>query len=229
MAAQGDIPYLDYGGQLDLKKLYYSDPIAALKVPITIAPGYGQLDSGTSIAENLSAAGNYNKHVPYNPTTFTGTEDHPAKMNLVQNSGATATVLYTTLDDSYKCIVGDDICINDNTTTTENLGAITAIDRTTYTHMAAITVTTATGGTSFTTARFAYIIVEAGTSANNYSDGVGILEKTINAGTGSKAKGAYATLILGNCVLYTGGLTNVDAAFRTDVSAATYGNYTYIR
>jgi len=71
--------------------------------------------------------------------------------------------------------------------------------------------------------------VEAGGSSNNYSDGVGILEKSVDSGIGVNAKGAVATLILGNCVLYTGMLTNVDSAFITDVSAATFGNYTYIR
>lgn len=229
MVAMGDRPYITYGGQLDLKKLYHSDPNSALKVPITISAGFGQLDMGTALAENLSAAGNLNRMVPYCPTTFTGAEDHPGKAYLVQSSGTTATILYTTIDDSYKFIVGDDICINSDNVTTENLGAITAIDRTTYTHMAAITVTTATGGSSFVTGNFAYIIAEAGTNTNNYSDGVGILEKTVQTGTGVNAKGALATLVIGNCVLYTGMLTNVDSAFRTDVSASTFGNYTYIR
>lgn len=224
-----DSPNILYGGQSDFKRLYYSDPIAALKSPITIAAGYGILEMGTSLALNESAAGNVNKAVPYNPTTFTGAEDHPGKAYLVQDSGTTATVLYTTIDDSYKFIDGDDVIINSDNVTVENLGAITAIDRTTYSHMATITVTTATGGSSFTTGHFAYIAVEAGDSSNNYSDGIGILEKTVNAGVGANAKGALATLILGNCVLYSGMLTNVDSAFRTDVSAATFGNYTYIR
>jgi hypothetical protein len=55
------------------------------------------------------------------------------------------------------------------------------------------------------------------------------LEKSVDTGTGENAKGAVATLILGNCVLYEGLLTNVDAAFRTDVSAAQFGQYMYIR
>lgn len=95
--------------------------------------------------------------------------------------------------------------------------------------MAKITVTTATGGTSFTTARFAYIAVEAGDSTNSYADAVGVLEKSINAGTGSDAKGALATLILGNCTLYTGMLVNMDAAAKVDLSASEFGNYTYMK
>jgi hypothetical protein len=95
--------------------------------------------------------------------------------------------------------------------------------------MAAITVTTASGGTSFTTARYAYIAVEAGVASNSYSDCVGVLEKSVDTGTGVNAKGALATLILGNCVLYTGMLTNMDAAAIVDVSAASIGNFTYIK
>jgi len=224
-----DAPGLIRGTQEDYKRLYYSNPDAALKVPITIDAGYGILKAGTTLAISLSAAGNTGKFVPYNPTTITGAEDAPGRAYLVQNSGTTATNLYVTMDDSYKFAVGDDVIIKDDTTAAENLGAITAIDRTTNTHMAKITVTTATGGASFTTARFAYIAIEAGDSSNNYSDCKGVLEKSVDTGVGVNANGALATLILGNCVLYTGVLTNMDAAAIVDVSAATIGNFTYIK
>jgi len=226
--AHGDTPYVVYGEQSDYKRLYYSDPEAALKVPITLMAGYGKIEQGTTIAQNLSAAGGDGKHVPYAATTFPADVDN-ARAYLVADSGTTATILYVSIDDSYKFAVGDDVIINDNTTGAENLGAITAIDRTTQTFRAAITVTTATGGTSFTTARYAHILVEAGTAGNNYSDCVGILEKTVNTGTGENCQGAIATLIIGNCVLYTGTLTNLDAAAITDISAGSYGQYTYIR
>lgn len=229
MAVGRDIPSLVFGGQQDYKKLYYSDPVAALKVPITLQAGYGVLKMGTVLSINKSAAGGINKCLPYNLTTVGAADDAPGRAYLVQSSGTTATVLYVTINDSYKFSVGDDVAIHDNTTTAENLGAITAIDRTTYSHMAAITVTTATGGTSFTTARYAYICCEAGDSTNSYSDAVGILEKSVDTGTGANAKGALATLILGNCVLYTGMLTNLDAAAIVDLSSAAFGNYTYIK
>lgn len=117
MAVGRDIPSIVLGGQEDYKKLYYSDPNAALKVPITIQAGYGQISMGTVLAKNISAAGNENKLVPYNPTTVTGAEDAPGRAYLVQSSGATATDLYVTLDDSYKFAVGDDVIIHDDTTT----------------------------------------------------------------------------------------------------------------
>ena len=224
-----DIPQITRGQQMDLKRLYYSDPNAALTAEITIAAGYGVLKLGTVLAKNLSAAGNKDLLVPYNPTTFTGAENHPGRAYLVTDSGTSATDLYVSMDDSYKFAVGDDVIINDDTTAAENLGAITAIDRTTETHRAKITVTTATGGTSFTTARKACIFVEAGTSGNNYSDAVGILEKSVDTGTGVNAKGAIATLIISNAVLYEGCLTNIDAASKTDLAAVSFGQYLVVK
>lgn len=227
-----DIPAIIRGAQEDYTVLYYSDPMAALKVPVTIQSGYGTLKKGTILALNKSAAvtGGRDQLVPYNPTTFTGSsaENHPGRAYLVANSGTTDTFVYVSMDDSYKFKVGDDLIINDDTTSAENLGAITAIDRTTEGHRAKITATAAIGGTAFTTARKAYVCVEAGDSSNNYSDAIGILEKSVDTGTGENAKGAVATMILGNCVLYDGLLTNVDAAAKTDLSASTFGQYIYI-
>jgi len=223
-----DIPAVDYGNQWDYKKLYYSDHMAALRVPVTLQKGYDLVRAGTTLARNISAGGGLNLLVPYNPTIFPVSIDI-GRAYLITDSGALATTLYVTLEDSYKFMVGDDIIINDNSTAAENLGAITAIDRTTDSFRAAITVTIAVGATSFTTARRAHISVEAGNSSNNYSDCVGILEKTVNTGTGEKSKGAVSTLILGNCVLYEGLLTNLDAAAIVDLGASTFGQYVYIR
>ena len=226
----GDIPYVQFGAQEDLKALYYSDPNAALKVPVTLAAGYGRISKGTAMALNLSAAGNKDLLVPYNPTSFSasGSTWEPGRIYLVADLGASANVLYVGMNDSYRLVVGDDLIVNDNETSAENLGAITAIDRSTYSHMAGVTVTTTTSGT-FETSAYAHVLVEAGTSGNNYSDCVGILEKTVDTGEGSQAKGAVATLILGNCVLYAGMLTNMDSAAQTDLSAATFGQFLYIR
>jgi len=221
-----DIPGVQYGEQLDYAKLYYSDHMAALRVPVTLKSGYGLVLSGQVLAADLSAGGN-GLLVPYNPTVFPASID-PGRAYLVTDGAALGTTVYVTMDDSYKFAVGDDIIINDNVTGAENLGAITAIDRATETHRAMISFTTAVGATAFTTARRAYVSVEAGT-ANNYSDAVGILEKTVNTGIGSKSKGAVSTLILGNCVLYRGMLVNLDAVALAALSGATFGQYVYIR
>lgn len=224
-----DIPNIWHGTQEDLRRLYYSEPMSALKVPVTLQAGYGVLKKGTVLAKNASAAGNVGLLVPYNPTSFTGAENHPGRAYLVSNTGTADKFVYVTMDDSYKFAVGDDLIVNDNTTAAENLGAITAIDRTTYTHMAKITATTAIGGTAFTIARKGYVCVEAGDNTNNYSDAVGILEKSVDCGTGTKAAGALATLILGNCVLYEGVLLLLDSAAKTDISGTSFGQFMYIR
>jgi len=228
----GDTPYINYGQDDAFRRLFYSNEAAALTVPVAFQAGYGVLRLGTAIAKNCSnlTTGGKDLMLPYAPTSFTGAEDDPARAYLVASSGTTDKYVYVSMTDSYKFQVGDDIVINDNTTAREDLGAITAIDRTSENHRAKITFTAAIGGTAFTTARDAYVIVQAASgNSNNYSDCVGILMKSLDTGTGENAKGAIGELILGNCVLYTGTLTNVDAAAKTDISAATFGQYTYIR
>lgn len=221
-----DIPNITYGSQKDYKKLYYqpSDPGAALKADITIMAGYGLLPMGFALAKNTSnSSSNKNKLLPYDPTLITGQEVAPSRAYLTSDSPTTDNYMYVTIDDSYKFIVGDDVIIVDDTTAEENLGAVTAIDVTTYTNRAKITVTTNIGGTSFTTARFAHVSVEGRKTC------VGILEKSVDAGTGSTAAGALATVILSNAQLYTGMLTNFDAAAISDLSATSFGRFTLLK
>lgn len=221
-----DAPSIVYGSQVDYKKLYHSDPDAALKIDITIPGGHGVLKMGHALAVNLSAAGNIGKYVPYNPTTFTGGDAQPGKAFLVSGVSSEA-IVYVIMDDSYKFVVGDDLIINSNGVATQNLGAITDIDRDTYSHMAAITVTDDVTG-NHTVANSAYVAVEAGDSSNNYADCVGVLEKSVDCGVGEDSKGALATLILSNCLLYTGMLTHMDAAARADLSASQISQFTKI-
>lgn len=228
--SQGDTPHVVRGVQKDYKNIYFSRPEMALIVDIALQAGYGLLEAGTVLAKNLSAStSRYGRYVPYTPTLFTGAEVDPGRAYLVSNTGTTDTFVYVTLDDSYKFAVGDDIIIHDNTTAAENKGAITAIDRTTYPHMAKITFTTAIGGTAFTTARKAYVKVEGGDSSNSYSDAVAILAKSVDTGTGVNAQGAVSPIILSNAILYEGMLTNLDAAAKTDLSVTSFGQYAVLK
>jgi len=223
--SQGDTPHVVLGVQKDYKNIYFSRPEMALVADVTLQAGYGLLEAGTVLAKNLSAAGGAGKYVPYSPTTFTGAEVDPARAYLVA-AGTNATyLLYVTIDDSYKFVVGDDVIIDDNVTAAENLGKITAIDRTTYPHMAMMTTTAAIGGTAFTVARKAHVKVEAGDSSNNYSDAIGILAVSRNTGTGVNAQGANAPIILSNAILYAGMLINLDAAAKVDIGGAAFGQY----
>lgn len=220
-----DAPNIQYGSQQDYGTLYISESKASLKIPSThIQAGYGVLQAGQIMARNLSASGGAGNLVPYNVTTFDGTEWSPGRAYLVADAAIGASTVNVTINDSYKFEVGDDLIINDDTTTSEDLGAITAIDRTTYQSYAVITFTTVVGGTAFEIGNSAYVCVEAGVSANNYSDAVGILEISVDTGTGSTAKGATAPLIVSNAILYNGMLYSNDSAARTDLSATVVGN-----
>ena len=233
MTIHGETPYLVRGGQEDFKRLFYSRPEQALMRDVTLSAGYGIIKAGTPIMINKSAAGNVGEHVPY-AMTVPDSSDVTQKGNafLVAAAGAAETSVYVTMDDSYKFEVGDDIIITSTsyeTTSVENLGAITAIDRTTYQHMAKITFTSAISGT-FTIAASSAIHVEGGaTSANGYSEAVGILASTVDTGTGENAKGALAPMILGVAILYEGCCEGLDAAAKTDINAASNGNLLVIK
>jgi hypothetical protein len=209
--------------QTDYRRLFYSDEAIVMQIPVQLSAGYGILKAGTSLAKNTSAlaTGNTSKFFPYSPSTITGTEIAPGRAYLVQPTVNGSPLLYVGMDDSYKFKVGDDIMVIDNTTSGENLGAITAIDRVSNTHMAKITATANAGATPFTTARFAFV------AAEGYDACVGILGKSVDTGVGANAVGAAATLLLKNYVLYTAGLVNVDAAAIVDLSLTSIGLYTY--
>jgi len=220
---QGDSPNIKYGSmQRDYRRLFYSDEAVCLMVPITLAEGYGNLKAGTALAKNTSAltTGNKNKYIPYNPSAQTGAEDAPVRAYLRQGSTNSVDV-HIGLIDSYKFKVGDDVIVDNSSLSGENLGAITAIDRTTYTDRAVVSATVAVSGTGYTTATFAYLAVEG------CDDCVGILSKSVDTGTGVNAAGANAGMLLKNYVLYTAGLTNVDSAAIADLSLTALGQFTY--
>lgn len=221
LTGHGDTGFQLDGSQKDYDKLFYSDPASALVVPITLMPGCGVLKAGTALALNGSAAGNVGKFFPYDPTaTITGAETAPGRAYLVQD-GAANNYIYMTMADSYKFIVGDNLYVVDADTAARDLGAITVIDRTTYTHMARLTVTNQVT-TGYTTAQFAYVVVKG------YDVCVGILWNSKDTGESTDSKGATGARILKNAVLYTGSLTNVDSAARTDLGATVTGQFTYL-
>jgi hypothetical protein len=234
MTIYGETPYLVRGDEQSYKRLFYSRPEQALMRDVTISAGYGVLKAGTPLAQNVSASGNVYEYVPYCPTTpASGDTTQKGNAFLVADaSGGSLTTVYVTMNDSYKFEVGDDIIIYDTsskTTSAENLGAITAIDRTTYQHMAKITFTSATSS-SFTVANSAAIHVECGAdSTNGYSDCAGILASTVDTGTGENAKGALAPMILSSAILYEGCCEGLDTAAKSDISASSNGNLLVIK
>jgi len=228
-----DIASIIRGGQTDYKKLFYSEPDRALTKEVTLAAGYGLIPAGTVLAKNLSAAGNAYKYVPLMPGIAAAlpdaaNPDHQLACAFALDATVTGVTIDVTMEDSYKFVVGDDIVILSDTTyaaSSENLGAIVTIDRTTYLHKAVITFTATISG-SFTAAQMACIHVEAGAvTTNSYSVAVGVLMHSINTGVGENAQGGVAPMILSNAMLYNALLTNMIAQARTDLGASVDGQF----
>ncbi len=226
MTIRGETPYIVRGIEYDYRKLFYSRPEQALIREVTISAGWGILRAGTVLALNKSAAGNYYKYFPYQPATpDSASLDQKSAFLLAQANAV--TYVYVTQDDSYKFVVGDDLIIDGNNDNPENLGAITAIDRTTYKHMAVITVTETISGT-FTLAESSCVYPEGGTSTP-WCSAVGILIATVDTGVGENAKGANAPMVISKAILYNGMLVNCDSNARTSLSASVDGQLLIIK
>ncbi len=228
----GESPYVVRGNEEGYKRLFYSNPNNALMRDVTIAAGYGVLRAGTPLALNVSAAGNAGKYVPYCPTTPNSGDPTQKGNAFILQDGAANAYAYVTLEDSYKFVVGDDLIAYETdltTTSVVEMGAITAIDRTTYVHMAVITATS-NMGTSVDVANSGAVHVECGAdNTNGFSDCAGILANTVDTGTGENAKGALAPMVISNAILYEGSCEGLDSAAKTDLSASSNGNLLVIK
>ena len=202
----GQTPYVYQGGQEDLKRLFYSDPNRALAKAITIPAGYGVIKAGTVMGIITESTSRKNYYVPYVFADTTGliaalSEDNARGLAyLVADQGGSSEDAYVVMDDSYKFAVGDHLQAQDSDYATQtDCGAITAIDRTTYLHMAKITVTNTIG--VIQTSKGASISIQTA-AASPYVKGVGILKAAVDTGTGENAKGAQGVLVLKNAMLY---------------------------
>ncbi|MBW1999774.1 MAG: hypothetical protein JRJ29_17660, partial [Deltaproteobacteria bacterium] len=137
----------------------------------------------------------------------------------------TGTEAKVTMDDSYKFAVGDHLVACDSDFTQTDLGAITAIDRDTYSHIAVITVTNAFE--SQTVAKGAAITIQSNTS-DPFVEAKGILKASVDTGTGENAKGGQGVLILKNAMLYKDCLYNYNADVLTDLGGTEDGKYLII-
>lgn len=228
----GEIPSQVQGQEGFFKRLFYSDPANALMRDVTISGGYGVLRAGTPLAKNVSAAGNVGQYVPYCPTVPDSSSEAQKGNAFIVTDGTAAAICYVTMEDSYKFVVGDDLIAYDTNTSTTSaieLGAITAIDRTTHVHMAKITFT-ANITTGITVALSGAVHVECGAdNTNGFSDCAGILGSTVDTGKGENSQGALAPMIMSNAILYTGSCEGLDTAAKTDISATESGNLLIIK
>ena len=218
----GDTPYVFRGGQEDLRRLFYSDPDKAMCKAITIPGGYGVIPGGAVmglISESTNRVGYY---LPYSPFDAVGAiaaaMENGFGLAFTVNDPSTGTSVNVTLADSYKFAVGDHLVIADSDLSPTDLGAITAIDRTTYTHMAVITVTNACG--SETMAKGAAVSIQT-TTSTPYVKAVGVLKSGVDTGVGENAKGGQGVLVIKNAMLYVNSVYNYNADVLTDLSWAT--------
>jgi hypothetical protein len=199
----------------------------------TLSPGFGVLPAGTVLAENLSAAGNKGKLVPYvlDDSTNVNTEQQLGVSFLVQSYVSGATDVYVMIDDSYRFVVGDDIILGRNNSGSweiQNGGAITAIDRTTYPHMAKISFTTGVSSANFTVANKVAVWPEAGTTGK-YSLAKYILTATVDTGTGEGSLGALAPVLLSHGILNKGVMPNFDTTAGTALGTVTDGPHLVVK
>jgi len=216
----GDTPYINRGSQEDLKRLFYSDPSRALAKIITIPAGYGVVKAGAVMAMISEGGDRIDQYVPYVPFDSTGMAAALANvwglayLTAAPGSGSEAQV---TMDDSWKFRADDYLTSSDSDQGNVDLGQISAIDRTTYSHVAAITV----GGSfdSETLAKGAAITIQS-SSSTPYVKAVGILKATVDCGVGEDAKGGQGVLIIKNAMLYKNSLYNYNADVLTDLSGS---------
>ena len=116
-------------------------------------------------------------------------------------------------------------------TAAENLGAITAIDRT-YANstQAKITVSTGVGtGANFAPGRNGNVYVKGGDDSSPFTKAKYIIDKDIDTGVGVYAKGALTSVVISNAILYTASLVGMDSAAVTDMSIVTDGRFTVLK
>lgn len=219
-------------GQTDLRALFKSPPEYAQIKDISIPAGYGVIPAGTImgiITESTNRKGMYVPYVCNDNGISAGLTTYPGLAYLTTD-GAASTSVYVVMADSYKFAVGDHLAAADSDTdgaSAVDLGAITAIDRTTYSHIALITVTNNVT-TDITVANGGCVFIQTATAAP-YVEAKGILAGAVDTGTGEHSKGGQGNLIFGNATLYKGALYGYDAEVKTDLGNTEDGNLIYLK
>jgi len=225
----GDTPYIYRGTQEDIRRLFYSDHSIALTRAVTIPAGYGVIKAGAVMGIITESTNRVDQYVPYTGLDAVGNVAAGVAdlfgAAFLTDDPSTGTTGYVTMDDSYKFAVGDHLVAGDSDLSPTDLGAITAIDRTTYSHIAGITVTNSFD--SETVAKGAVITIQSATSSP-YVCAKGILIGTVDAGTGENAKGAQGVIVVKNAMLYKSGLYNYNADVLTDLGGSEDGRYVVI-
>lgn len=225
----GQTPYIYRGAQEDLKRIFHTDPHDSMHYEITIPAGYGVIPAGAVMGIITESTNRKNYHVPYNPVaddrSFAAGLADMFGLAYLTNEPGTDLVGHVTMEDSYKFASADHVAAWDSDNVQVDLGAITAIDRTTYTHIATITVTNAFG--SETLAKGGAIGIQT-YATTPFVAAVGILMAAVDSGTGENAKGGQGVLVVKNAMLYKDSLYNYNANVLSDLSGSESGKYLII-
>jgi len=224
----GDTPYMVRGGQEDYKRVFYSRQEDALTKPISILPGFGVIPGGTVMG--IVTEGRVGYYVPYvaeGPNTpGAGYQKTWPGITYVTLTLTTDTVCQIMLADSYRFAVDDHIAASDTDDTETDAGAITAIDRTTYSHIAVITSTN--NFAAATVAKGANVYIQTATGSP-YTAAAGILFSSVDTGYGENAKGAQGTLVLSNAILYKAAVLGYNSDVKTDLGSTDDGKYVILK
>jgi len=230
----GDTPHILRGVQHDLRRLFYSEPENALTMQISLPPGYGIVPMGTILGQITEATSpRQGMFAPYTKERPVAGDDSAIGAASLLLDGAADKLVYVTMEDSYKFLVGDHLAIADNTNyasiaaAAKDLGAITDIDRSTYPHKAVITVTNDVS-TGYTVARGARVWIQTNATAP-FTKAAGILIGGVETGTGEKAQGGMGVIVLSNAMLYKGSLNLYDSEAKTDLGNSEYGQYVILK
>lgn len=222
----GNTPHIFRGGQIDPSRLFFSKPELAFTKGISIPGGFGVLPAGTIMAKVTESTGKLGKYIPYTPEAPSAGLTYGFGLLYITET-ANGTDVYVTMNDSYKVAVGDHLAIADadsSGASATDCGAVTAIDRTTYSHMAVITVTNSIANSTYTVAQGAALFIQSKTS-QPFTAAVGVLYGAVDTGVGENAKGGDGVLILKNAMLYVDMLYNYDSEVLTDLGATVDAQY----
>jgi hypothetical protein len=174
-------------------------------------------------------------HDDYSSAPFTITATANTKLILTWKTAGAVTGLATLTEETdgeteaTQATEGTDAV--ETGTNAEDLGAITAIDRTyANSSQAKISVTTGVGtGANFAPGRNGNVYLKGGDTSTPFTKAEYILDKDIDTGTGEYAKGAITSVVVSNAILYTNSLIGLDDAAETDLSTVEDGRFTILK
>lgn len=224
VGAVGNSPQSSIRGYTPLfqKRLYKSPREVALLLDKTLRSGYGVLEAGTVLAVDQNDT---DQLVPYTPDSISLTD---VSRVFLQTDCDTSDNFYVDMLESYKLAEDDVITLTDSDGAYES-ETISAIDRTSYSNKAKITLEAATAG-AFTVAKDANCYVKAADEAdtNKTSDAAYILDMEVDTGAGEYSAGGLASVVLSNAILYQDDCVGMDSTAITDLGNVSSDGIYYI-